>query len=332
MNLQFQDQIPVEFNDLSKVWIYQSSRLFLMSEALEIEAILEQFVASWKSHGDEVKGFGNLFFGQFIVLMADETATGVSGCSTDSSVRIVKEIEQKYAVQFFERQTLAFVVKDKMQLLPLSQLSYAAENEFIKGVVGWIDLCADTIHERLEHYSQFPKLKGFRHILQAEPIEFILKPEFQRGITALQVYGFTYDILIYPQHLPVIPDLIRGGNEQKFILDHLAKPNIKNGTSATWAADLKKLAFHKNVFCKLSGMVTEADHKTWKKEDIYPYMDKVLEFFGPERLLFGSDWPVCRLAASYGQVCDLMNAYLERLTIHEQELIWGKNAALFYKL
>ena len=211
-------------------------------------------------------------------------------------------------------------------------LGLASENEFIKGVVGWIDLCADTIHERLEYYSQFPKLKGFRHILQAEPIEFILKPEFQRGITALQVYGFTYDILIYPQHLPVIPDLIRGGNEQKFILDHLAKPNIKNGTSATWAADLKKLAFHKNVFCKLSGMVTEADHKTWKKEDIYPYMDKVLEFFGPERLLFGSDWPVCRLAASYGQVCDLMNAYLERLTIHEQDLIWGKNAALFYKL
>ena len=211
-------------------------------------------------------------------------------------------------------------------------LSLATENEFIKGVVGWIDLCADTIHERLEHYSQFPKLKGFRHILQAEPIEFILKPEFQRGITALQVYGFTYDILIYPQHLSVTLDLIQGGNEQKFILDHLAKPNIKNGTSATWATDLKKLAFHKNVFCKLSGMVTEADHRTWTKEDIYPYMDKVLEFFGPERLLFGSDWPVCRLAASYGQVCDLMNDYLNRLTIHEQELIWGKNASLFYRL
>ncbi len=211
-------------------------------------------------------------------------------------------------------------------------LSLAAENKFIKGVVGWIDLCADTIHERLEHYSQFPKLKGFRHILQAEPIEFILKPEFQRGISALQVYGFTYDILIYPEHLGVTPELIRGGNEQKFILDHLAKPNIKNGTSATWAADLKKLASHKNVFCKLSGMVTEADHRTWTKEDIYPYMDKVLEFFGPERLLFGSDWPVCRLAASYGQVCDLMNGYLGKLTLHEQELIWGKNAALFYKL
>ena len=211
-------------------------------------------------------------------------------------------------------------------------LGLASENEFIKGVVGWIDLCADTIHERLEHYSQFPKLKGFRHILQAEPIEFILKPEFQRGITALQVYGFTYDILIYPQHLPVIPDLIRGGNEQKFILDHLGKPNIKNGTSTTWATDLKKLASHKNVFCKLSGMVTEADHRTWKKEDIFPYMDKALELFGPERLLFGTDWRVCRLAASYDQVCDLMNDYLGKLTIYEQELIWGKNAALFYQL
>ena len=131
MKLQFQDQIPEEFNDSSKVWIYQSSRLFLMSEALEIETILEQFIASWKSHGDTVKGYGNLFFGQFIILMADETATGVSGCSTDSSVRLVKEIEEKFKVQLFERQTLAFFVKDKIQLLPLSQLGYATENEFI---------------------------------------------------------------------------------------------------------------------------------------------------------------------------------------------------------
>jgi len=132
MNLQFQDQIPAEFNDSSKVWIYQSSRLFLMSEALEIETILEQFVSEWKSHGDTVMGYANLFFGQFIILMADETATGVSGCSTDSSVRLVKEIEQKLNVQLFDRQTLAFFVKDKIQLLPMSQLGYAAENEFIK--------------------------------------------------------------------------------------------------------------------------------------------------------------------------------------------------------
>lgn len=152
MNLQFQDQIPVEFNDSSKVWIYQSSRLFTMSEALEIEATLEQFVASWKSHGDEVKGYGNLFFGQFIILMADETATGVSGCSTDSSVRIVKEIEQQYTVQLFERQTLAFVVKDKIQLLPLSQLNYAAENEFIKADTLYFNNTVLTKKELLQNW------------------------------------------------------------------------------------------------------------------------------------------------------------------------------------
>jgi hypothetical protein len=152
MNLQFQSQIPVEFNDTSKVWIYQSSRLFSMSEALEIEAILEQFIASWKSHGDEVKGYGNLFFGQFIILMADETATGVSGCSTDSSVRIVKEIEQKYSVQLFERQTLAFVVKDKIQLLPLSQLNYAAENEFIKADTLYFNNTVLTKKELLQNW------------------------------------------------------------------------------------------------------------------------------------------------------------------------------------
>ena len=131
MNLQFDDQLPADFSDSSKVWIYQSSRLFLMSEALDIEEMLEKFVANWKSHGDNVKGYANLFFGQFIVLMADEAVTGVSGCSTDSSVKIIKEIEQQFKVLLFDRQTLAFVVKDKIQLLPMSQLNYAAQNEFI---------------------------------------------------------------------------------------------------------------------------------------------------------------------------------------------------------
>ena len=131
MNLQFDDQLPADFSDSSKVWIYQSSRLFLMSEALDIEEMLEKFVANWKSHGDNVKGYANLFFGQFIVLMADEAVTGVSGCSTDSSVKIIKEIEQQFKVLLFDRQTLAFVLKDKIQLLPMSQLNYAAQNEFI---------------------------------------------------------------------------------------------------------------------------------------------------------------------------------------------------------
>ena len=131
MNLAFQEQIPSDFNDLSKVWIYQSNRLFLISEALQIEEMLEAFVGNWKSHGAPVKGYANLIFGQFIVILADETATSVGGCSTDSSVRVIKEIGHKYNVQLFDRQTLAFVVKEKIQLLPLSQLNYAATNEFI---------------------------------------------------------------------------------------------------------------------------------------------------------------------------------------------------------
>jgi len=133
MNLDFKEHIPTDFNDNSRVWIYQSSRLFFVSEALEMEDMLNDFAAKWKSHGATVKGFANLFFGQFIVLMADETATGVSGCSTDSSVHLIKSIEEKFKVQLFDRQNLAFVVKDKIQLLPLNQLEYAVENGFING-------------------------------------------------------------------------------------------------------------------------------------------------------------------------------------------------------
>jgi hypothetical protein len=131
MDLDFTEHIPDDFADNSRVWIYQSSRLFFISEALEMEDLLNEFAANWKSHGAPVKGFANLFFGQFIVLMADETATGVSGCSTDSSVHLIKSIEEKYKVQMFNRQNLAFVVKDKIQLLPLSQLEYAVRNNFI---------------------------------------------------------------------------------------------------------------------------------------------------------------------------------------------------------
>ena len=133
MDLNYQQHLPPDFADSSKVWIYQSSRLFFISEALEMEEMLQEFVSTWKSHGDDVKGYGNLFFGQFIILMADETASGVSGCSTDSSVRLIKAIEKKFKVHLFERQNLAFILKDKVELLPLSQLNYAVENGFING-------------------------------------------------------------------------------------------------------------------------------------------------------------------------------------------------------
>ena len=131
MNFQYHTLLPTDFNPSSRVWVYQSSRLFLLSEALEIEEMLQQFVQQWNSHGEPVKGYANLFFGQFIILIADETAAGVSGCSTDSSVRLIKNIESSFNVNMFDRQMLAFVVKDKLQLLPFSQVGYAVQNNFI---------------------------------------------------------------------------------------------------------------------------------------------------------------------------------------------------------
>jgi len=152
MNLAFHEQIPSDFNEQSRVWIYQSSRLFFISEALQIEEMLEEFVGNWKSHGAPVKGFANIIFGQFLLIIADEAATSVGGCSTDSSVRLIKEIEQKFNVQLFDRQTLAFVVKDKIQLLPLSQLNYAASNEFINAETLYFNNTVLTKKELLNNW------------------------------------------------------------------------------------------------------------------------------------------------------------------------------------
>jgi len=152
MNLDYTTHIPTDFNDSSRVWIYQSNRLFFISEALEMEDMLRDFVTNWKSHGAPVKGFANLFFGHFIILMADETATGVSGCSTDSSVHLVKAIEEKFNVQLFDRQNLAFVVNGKIQLLPLNQLEYAVENNFINANTLYVNNTVLTKKELLENW------------------------------------------------------------------------------------------------------------------------------------------------------------------------------------
>lgn len=152
MMIDFKEQIPADFSGNSRVWIYQCSRLFFLSEALQIEEMLEQFVAGWKSHGTPVKGYANLFYGQFIVLMADETPAGVSGCSTDSSVHVIKEIEKLFKVNLFDRQTLAFIVKDKVQLLPLSQLKYALENKFIEPDTTYINNIVETKNELLQSW------------------------------------------------------------------------------------------------------------------------------------------------------------------------------------
>lgn len=215
----------------------------------------------------------------------------------------------------------------------LFQLGHAREHAFVKGVVGWVDLQAANITGQLEELSTYEQLKGFRHILQGEADpELMLKPAFMNGISQLRQFGFTYDILIFPHQLKYAAELVGKFPDQQFVLDHIAKPAIKAGTIADWEPDIRLLAKHENVSCKVSGMVTEADWKHWTPNDFNPYLDVVFEAFGANRVMYGSDWPVCLLAADYEEVLSLLENYTAQLSTNEQELFWGGNATHFYKL
>lgn len=212
-------------------------------------------------------------------------------------------------------------------------LSLAAQYHFIKGVVGWVDLRVDHIEERLVYYQQFPKLKGFRHILQGEADRaLMLKPEFLRGIAALQPYHFTYDILIFPDQLQYAKELVAQFPQQKFVMDHMAKPYIKDKLIDDWKKDMQAIAQYPNLYCKISGMVTEGDWKGWKEKGFYPYLDVVVEAFGINRIMFGSDWPVCLVAATYKQMLDIVQNYFSSFTSEERTLFFGGNAMQFYNL
>lgn len=213
-------------------------------------------------------------------------------------------------------------------------LTLANQHHFIKGVVGWIDLKEVRIEEQLAHYSLSPKLKGFRHIIQGETDpQFMLSPTFIRGVAALHKFGFSYDLLVKPHQLKTaVKFLEHFSDEQRFVIDHLAKPFIGAGKIDPWAAEMKALSVYPNLSCKLSGMVTEANWKTWKQDDFSYYLDHMLETFGPERLMFGSDWPVCLVAANYEQVVEILDTHIGKLSAREQALIWYKNAERFYKL
>ena len=212
------------------------------------------------------------------------------------------------------------------------QLEHAAQNGFIKGVVGWVDLKSPKIKDRLTHFLQHKKVKGFRHIVQAEPDGFLAQKEFLRGIASLAEFGFTYDLLIYPHQLEEAISFVQQFPDQKIVLDHLAKPLIKNGILEPWATYIAELASFENVHCKISGMVTEADWQLWKAGDLIPYLDVVLECFGPQRLLYGSDWPVCLLASSYSRQLAVVEDFISRLSPGEKQGIMGENAIQFYNL
>ena len=211
-------------------------------------------------------------------------------------------------------------------------LELAAQNNFIKAVVGWVDLRADDIERRLGYWSQFPLLRGFRHILQGEKPGFMLDPAFLRGIGALGKKGFTYDILVFPRHLRTVWQFLQNFENQKFILDHIAKPYIRRGLIAQWKRDIRALSRHPNLWCKVSGLVTEADWQGWKPGDFKPYLDVVFEAFGSERVVYGSDWPVCLLAAGYKEQKALLENYLKTFSPTEQAAFWGENGLKFYSI
>ncbi|MEO6549000.1 MAG: amidohydrolase family protein [Ferruginibacter sp.] len=213
------------------------------------------------------------------------------------------------------------------------QLNNAAHFDFIKGVVGWVDLQSNTVEERLAYYKDFGKMKGFRHVLQGEPNRaLMLQPAFMNGISKLQQFDYTYDLLILPDQLKYAAELVAAFPKQKFVIDHIAKPNIKEQTIKNWKKDIKVFSGHENVYCKISGMVTEADWKTWKKEDFIPYLDTIVSTFGTNRIMFGSDWPVCLVAASYGEMLEIVTGYFSSFSINEQDDFFGLNAAKFYNL
>lgn len=212
-------------------------------------------------------------------------------------------------------------------------LKQAGRNTFIKAIVGWVDLSANNIEDRLAYYQDYPLLKGFRHVLQGEAQrDLMLTPAFKNGISKLEKYNFTYDVLIFTDQINYAKQLAAQFPNQKFVIDHLAKPFIKSKEITDWRRDIKAIAQLENVSCKLSGMVTEADWKTWKASDFDSYLDVVFEAFGTKRLLFGSDWPVCIVAGGYGKALSILTRYSQQLSHTEQQDIFGNNAALFYNI
>jgi L-fuconolactonase len=212
-------------------------------------------------------------------------------------------------------------------------IELANEYSFIKGVVGWVDLRDEKVAQRLEYYSNFKKVVGFRHVVQDEPDpNFLLDQSFLNGIALLEPLNYTYDVLIYEKQLPTANLFLKRFPNQKFVLDHIAKPKIAINQIKPWENQIREIAKNENCYCKISGLVTENDWNLWNEADFKPYLDVIFEAFGTKRLMFGSDWPVCMLAASYSQVIEIIDNYIRDLSDFEKDRIWRQNATDFYNL
>lgn len=212
-------------------------------------------------------------------------------------------------------------------------LELASKYSFIKGVVGWVDLCSSDARNQLEQFSSDSKLKGVRHVIHDEPdIDFMLRPAFLNGIRLLVSLNLTYDILIFPKHLCNAMEFVKQFPDQVFVLDHIAKPDIRNGIVYPWKAGIGDLAKFPNVYCKLSGMVTEASWTSWKPADFKPYLETVFESFGTDRVMIGSDWPVCQVAGNYKEVMGIVEEFINELSDSEKQKVMGQNARKAYHL
>jgi L-fuconolactonase len=212
-------------------------------------------------------------------------------------------------------------------------LELAGKNDFIRGVVGWVPLVSETVEKDLDQFAGEKKFKGVRHVLQDEKDPgFMLNPNFFRGIRKLKKFNLVYDILIYQGQLPAVWPLVGDFPEHVFVLDHIAKPRIRQKEIDTWRNNIHVVAKHENVYCKLSGMATEADHGGWSAADLRPYVEVVLEAFGPKRLMFGSDWPVCLLAVTYQKWVATVREFVAKLSEAERERVMGGTAVEAYKL
>ncbi len=212
-------------------------------------------------------------------------------------------------------------------------LALSDDHDFIKGVVGWVDLCSPDVSDRLNHFSSHEKLCGIRHIVQAEADDnFMLRHDFQRGIEVLAKFDLAYDILIFPKHLSAAYELAATFPNHRFVIDHVAKPGIKDGRIDSWREGIERVAQLPNVHCKASGMVTEADWSEWTADDFTPYLDVVFSSFGVERTMIGSDWPVCLLGGDYRQVTEIVTNYIATFSIEDRQKILGSNAVDFYRL
>lgn len=208
----------------------------------------------------------------------------------------------------------------------------ASKNDFIKGIVGWVDLRDKNIKERLAHFSSNKAIKGFRHVVQGEADDFMFGEDFRNGISALKQFNYTYDILIFHRQLMAAVDLVKHFPDQPFVIDHIAKPDIKSGDIASWKKGIQEIAKYENVSCKISGMVTEAHWNNWKPSDLKPYLDVIFENFPASKLMFGSDWPVLNVASDYAEVVKTLENYMSQLSIENQNKIWFENAGSFYNL